>query len=74
LTSEVKHTDVLGGAPGALTYMHTRTFAAGAPVESVAVEVMRKSFLLLKMIVPGFKMMEIRPTEALVEISTLFAV
>jgi hypothetical protein len=35
---------------------------------------MRKSFLLLKMIVPGFRMMEIRPTEALVEISTLFVV
>ena len=74
MTSEVTQTGSLGGEPVALTYIQTRTFAAGAPVESVAVAVMRKSFLLLKMIVPGFRMIEIRPTDALVEISTLLDV
>jgi hypothetical protein len=51
--------------------MQARTFAAGAPVESVAVAVIRKSLRVLRMIVPGFRMIEIRPTDALVEISTL---
>ena len=74
-TSEVLQTGVLGAAPGAVTYMQTRTFAAAAPVESVAVAVMRKAIgFLLRMIVPGFKMIEILPTDALVEISTLFEV
>jgi hypothetical protein len=50
--------------------MHTRTFAAGAPAESVAVAVIRKSLLLARMIVPGFNTIEIRPTDADVEIST----
>ena len=63
---------MIGERPGAVIMMQTFAPTTGAPVESVAVAVMRNDFGdLFKKIVPGFTTSVTRPTEALVVISTL---
>jgi hypothetical protein len=72
LLSEVLHGSVIGERPGAVIMMQTPAPTTGAPVESVAVAVMRNDFGdLLRKIVPGLTTSVTRPTEALVVISTL---